>query len=77
MSDPGTMPATTAAQTFVQEVAVAEAARQQAKVAAFTAHVWNSLDNVAYETALVDADAAYVEAVKVARDTADRVLTPS
>ncbi len=77
MSDPDSPPATTAEQTFVQAVAAAEAARRQAKAAAFTAYCWNSLNLAAYQDALADAEVAYVEAVKVARDAADRgVLTP-
>src|SRR5262245_2338681 len=62
-------PATTAEQTLTPAVAAAEAERQQAKAAAFTAYVWNSLNPAAYQTALADADVAYQAAINMARDT--------
>ena len=74
MSDPDSM---TPGEAFTKAVAAAEATRKQAKAAAFTAYVWNSLDLAAYQAALRDADVAYVAAVKVAREAADRgALTP-
>jgi hypothetical protein len=62
--------ASAAERAFVEAVAAAEAVRQQAKAAAFTAHVWNSVNVnlMAYERALTDADVAYQAAVNTARD---------
>jgi hypothetical protein len=66
-----------AEQAFSEAVAAAEAVRQQAKAAAFTAYGWNSVNQVAYQRALADADVAYSAAVKAAGAAAELgVLTP-
>jgi hypothetical protein len=63
--------ASAAERALTEAVAAAEAVRQQAKAAAFTAHVWNSVNHAAYERALADADVAYSAAVKAAREAAE------
>jgi Flp pilus assembly protein TadG len=68
--------ATAAEQTLSQTFAAAEAARKQAKAAAFATYCWNSgPDLVAYRRALADADVAYHTAVNTRRGAAELIPT--
>ena len=56
---------------FYNAVVAAEGIRQASRAAALTTYAFNPANAVAYVTALSDADAVYVTAVKAASDTSN------
>jgi hypothetical protein len=63
-----------AEQVFMAAVAAAEGTRQAAKAAAFTTWAFTPANQVAYNTALSDADVAYQTAVVAAQNTSNLTL---
>lgn len=61
-------------QTFRAAVRVAEGVRQQAKAVAFVAYGYVVANLATYQTAIADADVAYITAVNTANDALNETI---